>query len=47
MINKKELIDALAFAEHKISLQNRKELQRQVFIQAIIVTAVARALQIV
>jgi hypothetical protein len=24
MINKKELIEALAFAEHKISLQNEK-----------------------
>jgi hypothetical protein len=44
MLDKKELIEALAFEEHKIRLEQREDLQRQVVFQAIIVTTVAGAL---
>jgi len=44
MLDKKELIHALAFEEHKVRQVENAEFQRQLFIQAIIVTVLAGAL---
>lgn len=44
MLDKKELIHALAFEEHKIRQVETAEFQRQVIIQAIVVTVAAGAL---
>lgn len=43
MLDKKELIEALAFEEHKIRQVRREEFQRQLFVQAVIVTILAGA----
>lgn len=47
MIDKKDLIHALAFEEHKVRQTENAEFQRQLFIQATIVTVVAGALVLV
>lgn len=44
MLDKKELIHALAFEEHKVRQAENAEFQRQLFIQATIATVIAGAL---